>query len=215
MIVSAGGSACTQSSIAEKLEKPTGNRGRGRKKNNELRSREYLIEREVSALMDAARKIGRHGHRDATFILVVFSHGLRVSEAIALRWDQIDLEQGLIHVRRAKRGTPSVHPLRSLEIPALRELRRKYPNGPYVFSTERQGPMTVSTVQKIVTRAGRAAQFSFPVHPHMLRHAIGFKLANDGRDTRAIQHYLGHRNIQHTVRYTELSAGRFKGFWSD
>ncbi len=70
-------------------------------------------------------------------------------------------------------------------------------------------------MRKLLTRAGEKAELSFPVHPHMLRHACGFKLANDGQDTRAIQHYLGHKNIQHTVRYTELSAGRFNDFWSD
>lgn len=84
-----------------------------------------------------------------------------------------------------------------------------------MFVTERHGPLTDSTFRKIVARAGEAAQLGFPVHPHMLRHATGFKLANDGHDTRAIQHYLGHTNIQHTVRYTELSAQRFQAFWSD
>jgi type 1 fimbriae regulatory protein FimB/type 1 fimbriae regulatory protein FimE len=84
-----------------------------------------------------------------------------------------------------------------------------------VFVTERKGPLTASGVRKLVARAGRNAGIAFPVHPHMLRHACGFKLANDGHDTRAIQHYLGHRNIQHTVRYTELAADRFNGFWRD
>ncbi len=88
-------------------------------------------------------------------------------------------------------------------------------NTQYVFVTERKGPMTDSTVRKLIARAGRGAGFDFPVHPHMLRHACGFKLANDGQDTRAIQHYLGHKNIQHTVRYTELAPERFKDFWQD
>ena len=84
-----------------------------------------------------------------------------------------------------------------------------------MFVTERKGPLTDSAFRKIVARAGAAAGLDFPVHPHMLRHATGFKLANDGQDTRAIQHYLGHKNIQHTVRYTELSSDRFKEFWDD
>lgn len=75
--------------------------------------------------------------------------------------------------------------------------------------------MTVSNVRKILARAGQEARLPFPVHPHMLRHGCGFKLANDGHDTRAVQHYLGHRNIQHTVRYTELASGRFNHFWND
>jgi type 1 fimbriae regulatory protein FimE len=165
--------------------------------------------------MSAAGRIGRHGHRDATLILIAFRHGLRVSELVSLRWDQIDLEQGLLHVSRLKNGVPSTHPLRGPEIRALRRLRREYGISPYVFTTERRGTITDSSVRKIIARAGDQAQFGFPVHPHMLRHACGFKLANDGQDTRAIQHYLGHRNIQHTVRYTELAPDRFKGFWRD
>jgi len=94
-------------------------------------------------------------------------------------------------------------------------MAREYPDSPYVFSSERKGPLTGSSVRKIVARAGKKADIPFPVHPHMLRHACGYKLANDGQDTRAIQHYLGHKNIQHTVRYTELSANRFKDFWQD
>ncbi len=182
--------------------------------NKARRSREHLSEKEVSALLDAAKKKGRHGHRDATLILLAYRHALRVSELVALRWDQIDLSQGLLHVSRAKNGTPSTHPLRGPEIRALRRLQRDY-SGPYVFVTERKGPLTTSVVRKIIARAGERARIGFPVHPHMLRHACGFKLANDGHDTRAIQHYLGHKNIQHTVRYTELAPDRFNGFWDD
>ena len=75
--------------------------------------------------------------------------------------------------------------------------------------------MTTAAVRKIIARAGKVAGLGFPVHPQMLRHACGYKLANDGHDTRAIQHYMGHKNIQHTVRYTELTADRFNGFWKD
>jgi type 1 fimbriae regulatory protein FimB/type 1 fimbriae regulatory protein FimE len=179
-------------------------------------SREHLTPQEVEKLIRAAGRVGRHGHRDATLILIAYRHGLRVSELVALRWDQVDLEQGLLHVSRLKNGVPSTHPLRGPEIRALRRLRRDYPDSAsYVFKTERGGPLTDSGVRKIVARAGEAAQLGFPVHPHMLRHACGFKLANEGHDTRAIQHYLGHRNIQHTVRYTELAPDRFKRFWND
>ena len=99
------------------------------------------------------------------------------------------------------------------EIRALRKLKREEPQSRYVFNTERLAPMTPAGFRKMVARIGEAAKFPFPVHPHMLRHAWGYKLANDGRDTRALQHYLGHKNIQHTVRYTELSPERFKSFW--
>ncbi len=183
--------------------------------NSAVRSREYLTPDEVEELIKAAKNIGRHGHRDAALILLAYRHGFRVSELIALRWDQIDLKQGLLHVNRLKNGTPSNHPIRGPEIRALRRLQREYPETPYVFVTERKGPLTPSTVRKIVARAGREAKLPFPAHPHMLRHACGYKLANDGHDTRAIQHYLGHKNITHTVRYTELAADRFNDFWRD
>jgi len=179
------------------------------------RSREHLTPQEVDKLIQAASGLGRYGHRDGTLILLAYRHGLRVSELVALRWDQLDLEQGLLHVSRLKNGVPSTHPLRGPEIRALRRLRREYAPSPYVFTTERRGAITASSVRKIISRAGDTARLGFPVHPHMLRHACGFKLANEGHDTRAIQHYLGHRNIQHTVRYTELAANRFKAFWRD
>jgi len=135
---------------------------------------------------------------------------------VALRWDQLDLKGGLLHVSRLKNRVPSTHPLRGPELRALRRLWRDYKDPTaYVFSTERGGPLTDSGVRKIVARAGEEARFSFPVHPHMLRHACGYKLANDGHDTRAIQHYLGHRNIVHTVRYTNLAPDRFRSFWRD
>jgi type 1 fimbriae regulatory protein FimB/type 1 fimbriae regulatory protein FimE len=183
--------------------------------NSERRSREYLSPAEVDSMIIAAKNTGRHGHRDATLILLAYRHAGRVSEVISWRRDQADLAQGLLHVNRLKNGTPSVHPLRGPEIRALRRLFREYPDSPYVFSTERKGPMTAAAVRKIVSRAGELAALGFPVHPHMLRHATGYYLASKGQDTRAIQAYLGHKNIQHTVRYTELSPERFKNFWKD
>ena len=186
-----------------------------RKAYAELRPREYLTEKEVEHLMAVAKKRGRYGHRDATMILLSYRHGLRVAELCALRREQMDLEQGLLHVRRLKNGVPSVHPLRGPELRALRRLMRETGPSPYVFITERGGPMTTAGFRKVLSRCGESSDLPFPVHPHMLRHACGYKLANDSRDMRAIQHYLGHRNIQHTVRYTELSSDRFNDFWDD
>jgi len=183
--------------------------------NAERRSREFLTPAEVESLINAAEKLGRHGHRDATMIMVGYRHALRVSELVSLRWEQVDLAQGLLHVRRRKNGNPSSHPLHGPELRAFRRLQRDYPTSPYIFTGERKGPLTDSTVRMMVARAGTAAGLGFPIHPHMLRHAAGYKLANDGQDTRAIQHYLGHRNISHTVRYTELSPERFRDFWTD
>lgn len=182
--------------------------------NSERRSREYLTEAEVESLIKAAEKLGRHGHRDGTLIMLAFRHGLRVSELTSLRWDQISFDEGLMHVRRVKHGTPSSHPLCGPELRALRRLQRDYPTSAYIFTGERRGPLTTSTVRKLVARAGEKAGIK-NAHPHQLRHAAGYKLAMDGRDTRAIQHYLGHKNICHTVLYTNLSPERFKDFWQD
>ena len=177
------------------------------------RSRRYLTGKEIERLMDCARKHSRHGHRDATMVLVAYRHGLRASEVCDLQWHQIELAEGRMHVHRAKRGIPSVHPIRGDEMRALRKLRREQPTDAYVFVSERGGPISPIGFHRLIQRLGEAARMPFPIHPHMLRHACGYKLANDGHDTRALQHYLGHRNIQHTVRYTELAADRFKDFW--
>jgi type 1 fimbriae regulatory protein FimB/type 1 fimbriae regulatory protein FimE len=182
--------------------------------NGKLRQREYLTAKEVDRLMRAATKGSRYGQRDATMILVAFRHGLRACEICDLEWSQVEFGRSAsLHVRRAKNGKPSVHPLRGDEIRALRELRRQFPDSGYVFATERGGPFTPDAINRHIKRLAERAGFDFPVHTHMLRHACGYALANAGHDTRAIQDWLGHRSIQHTVRYTELSPTRFKDFW--
>ncbi len=179
------------------------------------RTREHLTGAEVEKLMAAARKSSRYGHRDATMILIAYRHGLRASEVSDLQWHQVELTAGRLHVRRSKRGTPSVHPMQGDEIRALRRLQREQQPGPHVFTSERGGPMTPKSFHTLIARLGERAGMPFPIHPHMLRHACGFALANAGHDTRALQAWLGHRNIQHTVRYTELAPDRFKDFWRE
>ena len=187
-----------------------------RRLNRDVRPREYLTPKEVERLIHAARSPDRrHGHRDATMILVAFRHGLRVSELCNLTWDQVEFSPGRLHVRRLKKGISSVHELTGSEMRALRTLKRKSEVGRYVFMTERRSPMTPAGFRKMLARLGKATDFPFGVHPHMLRHGCGFKLANDGRDTRALQVYLGHKNITHTVRYTELASDRFRNWWED
>src|SRR5215470_5535823 len=181
--------------------------------NADLRTREHLTEAEVEQLMDAARK-NRWGHRDATMVLVAYRHGFRAAELVDLRWDQIDFTSATLAVRRVKRGSPATHPIRGDELRALRRLQREQePKSAYVFTSERGAPFTTAGFARMIERLREGARIGFKTHPHMLRHACGYTLANKGHDTRALQAYLGHKNIQHTVRYTELSPTRFKDFW--
>jgi integrase len=181
--------------------------------NSSVRTREYLTTAEIERLMGAARKGSRYGHRDAAMILIAYRHGLRASELCDLQWSQVELTTGRLHVRRAKNGSPSVHPMQGDEIRALRRLQREQGVSSHVFMTERDGPMTPKAFHALFGRIGSRAKMQFPIHPHMLRHGCGYALANAGHDTRALQAWLGHKNIQHTVRYTELAPDRFKNFW--
>ncbi len=141
-----------------------------RRPNIETRSREHLTPAEVDALLKAAKASGRYGQRDSTLLMIMYRHGLRVSEAIALKWDSIELKAGLLHVTRLKNGTPSTHPLRGPELRALRALQAEWEGSPYVFCSERGGPMTSSNVRHLIARLGVKAKLPFRTHPHMLRH---------------------------------------------
>ena len=172
--------------------------------------RRYFTEAELRKLIRAARK-GRWGQRDATLILLMARHGLRVSEAVDLEWDQIDFSRAHLHVRRLKGGIASVHPIQGDELRALRELRRNA-SGAFVFASERGGPMTRSNVSKMIEAAGQRAGLPY-AHPHMLRHTCGDLLADAGHDTRRLQLWLGHVDIKHTAYHSELSSKPFEDFW--
>jgi site-specific recombinase XerD len=177
--------------------------------------RQWLTEREVEQLCDAARKRGRWGHRDATMILLAYRHGLRVSELVALKWEQVDLSAGRLQVIRRKGSDDSVQPLSGIEIRALRRIKREQETGTrHVFLTERKAPMSSNGFFKMLTRAADIMGMG-GVHPHLLRHACGFKLVNQGIDTRTLAAYLGHRQMANTARYTKMDARRFNGFWQD
>lgn len=182
--------------------------------NKSIRPREYLTSDEVKELIKGAKASPWYGARDATLILLMFRHGLRVSEAVDLTWDQINLNQCVMHVTRAKGGTPSTHPLSGVEIRALRALRRKAETH-FVFTSNRGGPIALRTAHSIVAKAGKRAGFGYSIHPHMLRHSTGYHLAMQGQDTRAIQYYMGHVSITNTVKYTQISSERFKDFCFD
>jgi integrase len=182
--------------------------------NAALRTREHLTLDEVEALIEAA-KANRSGHRDALMILLAYRHGLRAAEVVDLRWEQIDFKSAALHVRRVKNGIPATHPLTGRELRALRRHQREAGSAVFVFVSDRGAPLTAIAFSRMVERAAVKAGLEIKAHAHMLRHACGFKLANDGVDTRSLQAYLGHRNIQNTTRYTALAPNRFKGFWRD
>jgi type 1 fimbriae regulatory protein FimB/type 1 fimbriae regulatory protein FimE len=199
---------------AETIEKrPVASKGR--KANVDYRVREHLTEAEVDKLL-AALKRNRHGHRDWLIGLLIYRHGLRVSEACDLRWDDIDLGKRTIVVRRLKGSTDSSHYLERDEHKALGDLWRVNAAGVksgYVFVNERGAPFGRMGIGRMIERAGEAAGLPFPVHVHMLRHSTGYALAARGMDTRRLQHFLGHASITNTVRYTAMSPEPFKDIW--
>jgi integrase len=189
-------------------------RPKGVKHNDTVRpGGEHLTEPEVDRVRKAAGELGRHGHRDATMILLAYTHALRASELVGMQWDQINLTAGTIYCRRLKGSRSGEHPLRGIEIRALKKL------GPdrrgHVFRNERGRPVSISSFYKIVARAGEVAELAGPIHPHMLRHSCGYKMINDGVNIRVIQVWMGHKNIQNTDRYTALNVTKLRGLWTD
>jgi site-specific recombinase XerD len=188
-------------------------RSTGRQGNDAYRVREHLTEAEIDKLL-AALKRNRHGHRDWLIGLVIYRHGLRVSEACDLRWDDIDLPKRTIIVRRLKGSTDSVHYLERDEVNGLKLLHRQQEadgiKAAYVFINERGQPFGRMGIGRMIERAGEAAGLPFPVHVHMLRHSTGYALAARGMDTRRLQHFLGHASITNTVRYTAMSPEPFR-----
>lgn len=196
-----------------KLIECTDMRPVGRKSNAAYRVREHLTETEVGKLLDAL-KANRHGHRDWLIRLLIYRHGLRVSEACDLRWDDLDLTKRTIAVRRLKGSIDSAHYLERDELAGLKRLQREQePKSAYMFLNERHQPFNRMGVARMIERAGKAANLPIPVHVHMLRHSTGYALAGKGMDTRRLQHFLGHASITNTVRYTAMSPEPFKDLW--
>lgn len=176
------------------------------------RGRDYLGTAQVERLLAAARK-GRHGARDHLLVLMMFRHGLRVSEAIALRRDHVDLEQSRLWINRLKGGLSVEHSIEGDELRAIRRwLAQRDDTLPWLFVSERRQPMTRQSVNYLIGAIGLRAGLG-RIHPHMLRHSCGFALANPGYDLRLIQDYLGHRDPRHTAHYTRTAARRFDGIW--
>jgi integrase len=193
-----------------KLKKP---------KSSEIRDREYLTPSEIDRMVKATYQRWRRPRRDALLILMMFRHGLRVSEATRLTWDRVYLDKKKMKVERINGGRTTVHPLGEDEISELSQLQR-WSSGPawrdYIFPSERGGPLSPSSVRAIVVTAGKAAGIPFLVSSHMLRHSCGYYLAQKTGNLALVQKYLGHKSPQHVMRYAApVEKGDFEGLWED
>ncbi|HIF6628473.1 TPA: tyrosine-type DNA invertase [Serratia marcescens] len=182
-----------------------------------MKQRKYLTQSEVERLLQQAL-VGGNAERDYCLIFMSFIHGFRVSEACHLRLSDLDLKGQCLYIRRIKNGFSTTHPLLKDEIRAIRcwlavRAGSRGADSDWLFLSRQGNALTRQRVYQIISRLGKAADISVEPHPHMLRHACGFALANRGIDTRLIQDYLGHKNIRHTVRYTASNAERFEGVW--
>jgi type 1 fimbriae regulatory protein FimB len=175
------------------------------------RSKDFLDPTEIKTFLEAA-KAGRQGVRDHLLFLMMYRHGLRCSEAIDLRRDDVSLDRATLWVRRLKGSNSGMHPIEGDELRAIRRYLASRDDGlPWLFVSERQGRLSRFAVNYLVGRTGEAA--GQDVHPHCLRHSCGYALADKGVDLRTIQEWLGHRSIEMTVRYTRISQRRFNGLW--
>jgi type 1 fimbriae regulatory protein FimE len=199
-----------------------------RLRNQDYRPREYLSENEVERLISAAlneghrrrqnkqgRQKGDHSLRNALMVMMAFRHSLRAGELVRLRWDDVDFREQTLHCRRLKNGIDGVHPLGSRELKLLGRLKKQQEPSRYIFMTERGSPITTSSFLKLVRRLGEECKFDMPLHSHMLRHSTAVTLLAKSVPIRNLQMYMGHKQIQNTTRYAQLTGQPFKNFWND
>jgi len=182
-----------------------------------MSERQHLTKAEVDRML-AATKGQRHAARDRCMLLLMYRHGLRVSEACKMPLGAVSLEDGHIYCGRLKKGLSTTQPLREDETRVLRawlKERERYKGAECqaLFLSERGTGLGRQQVYNLVKRYGELVGLDIEAHPHMLRHGCGYALADQGADTRLIQDYLGHKNIQHTVRYTAANSARFGKLW--
>ena len=176
------------------------------------RGKGYLSPGEVEKLLKAA-KDGRHGDRDHALLLLMYRHGLRVSEAINIKLSHVNLDIPHIWVQRLKGSLSTEQRIQGDDLRVLRRyLRTRTDELEWLFISEQKTKLTRQAVNYIIRQAGERAGLD-RVNPHMLRHSCGYALANMGKDTRLIQDYLGHRDPRHTVHYTRTAGRRFEGLW--
>jgi len=177
------------------------------------RGKDYLTEGEIETLRAEARK-GRYGARDDCLILVMYRHGLRVTELVELRLRDLNLKSSRIWIGRIKGSLSTEQPIEGDELRVIkRYLAGRDDELPWLFLTERKGQMTRKGIYNLIKRISERAGLA-DVHPHTLRHSCGYYLADNGVDMRTIQDYLGHRSPRHTMRYTRIVGSRFEGLWS-
>lgn len=188
-----------------------------RKKNKEIRPREHLTEKEVLDLLKACKET-RYPIRNQTLIWVAYSHALRPSEALNLRWGQIMFDSNQIAIPRLKNGNDCIHPIWGREIRLLKKLKEEQKkqniDSYYCFLSERGGVLAMDAFQRLLIRTGKIAGIPFQVHPHMLRHSLPTKLSNEGVNTAILKAFLGHKSIVNTERYIQISSAAFNGFFS-
>ncbi|WP_405246534.1 tyrosine-type recombinase/integrase [Cellulophaga sp. Asnod2-G02] len=177
------------------------------------RAKDYLSDAEMKVLLKASKKT-RYPKRNYILLLMIYRHGLRVSEAVNLKLSDVNLKESRVWINRLKNGLSVEHPISGDELRAIkRYLTSRKDNLPWLFVNERGLPLTRQAVNYTISTVGKEAGLQ-NVHPHTLRHSCGFYLANKGYDLRLIQDYLGHRDPKHTAHYTRVVSKRFEKLWA-